>query len=64
MADDPLFQLALSALQGVAVPVFQALANQGVALARSGAKNVLQDAEFKTQLDAALLDYARRYHKH
>lgn len=63
MADDPLFQLALSALQGVAVPVFQALANQGVALARSGAKNVLQDAEFKTQLDAALLDYARRYHE-
>lgn len=63
MADDPLFQLALSALQGVAVPVFQALANQGVALARSGAKNLLQDAEFKAKLDTALLDYARRYHE-
>ncbi|MCW1969081.1 MAG: NACHT domain-containing protein [Anaerolineae bacterium] len=63
MADDPLFQLALSALQGVAVPVYQALANQGVALVRSGATNVLQDAEFKAKLDATLLDYARRYHE-
>jgi predicted NACHT family NTPase len=64
MADDPLSQLNLSVLRDkVAVPVYQALANKNAKLTRSLAKVLLQDAEFKAQLDTALLDYARRYHE-